>query len=555
MLKKIFGADQSRIFLISILILATFLRLFELDHVPPELFGDELDVGYQAFSLWQTGRSYMDQKFPLYFQSLNEWRTPLLMYTVAPAVGILGLNEWGVRLVPALLGVLNIFQIYLLVLKLTQNRRLALLSALVGVIIPWHIHYSRAAFESTLLLSLVLAGAIAFLGKKWFWSAVFFALSFYTYNTANIFVPLLILGMGWLLFSKTDWLNKKAIAGGFLLIVLCLPLFWTILRGEGATRFRSINIFNDPKAIDAIVFKRTTGEGAFERVFHNKLTAWGKGLLNNYLTSFSFQFLFINGDPNPRHNVPGFGEIYWGFLPFLFAGAFLLLKSKEERMKKTVFLWLFLAPLPSALTLEGGNHATRLFLMIPPLVILIAYGINSLCRSSRSLALFMAIFLIFTSFWFHEYFVHYPKEQSRYWHSGYKEAFTWLKDNQAAYSRVILNNEHDPILLRYLFWTRKDTSWLRENYHGDTSQKNVLPGFNGFKVGSVFLGGIAGQAKGEWLQKNLDEQTIFLAFQKDEVPGDWDWQKSPPTGIRVLKVVKDAFSGEPYIYLLTKDIR
>jgi len=224
-------------------------------------------------------------------------------------------------------------------------------------------------------------------------------------------------------------------------------------------------------------------------------------------------------------------------------------------MKKTVFLWLFLAPLPSALTLEGGNHATRLFLMIPPLVILIAYGINSLCRSSRSLALFMAIFLIFTSFWFHEYFVHYPKEQSRYWHSGYKEAFTWLKDNQAAYSRVILNNEHDPILLRYLFWTRKDTSWLRENYHGDTSQKNVLPGFNGFKVGSVFLGGIAGQAKGEWLQKNLDEQTIFLAFQKDEVPGDWDWQKSPPTGIRVLKVVKDAFSGEPYIYLLTKDIR
>jgi 4-amino-4-deoxy-L-arabinose transferase-like glycosyltransferase len=550
--REIFRFNKTKFWLLLILVLAALLRIPRLNSVPIELFGDELDVGYHALSLWQSGRDYMGQSFPIYLHSLNEWRAPLLMYVTAPFVGFLGLNEWGVRLPPAIFGLLSIFLIYLLLQKLTKNERLSLLAAFICAIVPWHIHYSRAAFESTLLLSLVLLGTIAFLGKKWFLAAISFTLSFYTYNTANIFVPLLILGISFLLFPKTGWLDRKLVAAGFLSVILCLPLFWTIIRGEGATRFQSINIFDDPKVVDTIVFKRTTGAGGIERVFHNKLTAWGKSFLNNYLTSFSPQFLFVNGDPNPRHNIPGFGEIYWGFLPFLLMGTFLLLKSKEDSLKKLVFLWLLLAPVPAALTVGGSNHATRLFLMIPPLVILVAYGLNFICRSSKFLTLLIALSLVFTISWFHEYFVHYPKEQAHYWGVGYKEALTWWKDHENEYSRLILNNEHDPILLRYLFWTKKEPLWLQENYHGDTSQKNILSGFNGFKVDSVFLGGISSQAKGEWLLNNLDEQTVFLAFQKDEIPGDWNWEKSPPKGIRVLKMVKEPFSGEPYIYLLTK---
>ena len=306
--------------------------------------------------------------------------------------------------------------------------------------------------------------------------------------------------------------------------------------------------------IDTIVFKRTTGlSPGIERIFHNKLESWGQAFLANYLTSFSPQFLFLTGDPNPRHNLPNFGELYWSMLPFLTLGAINLLKSRDEELKKVTFLWLLLAPIPSTLTVEGGNHATRLFLMIPPLVILIAYGFNSLLPSRKLLMAAGGVFLISTLFWLHEYVVHYPKEQARYWHSGYKEALLWLKDNQALYPKIILNNEHDPILMGYLFWTGKSPEWFRKNYQGDTVKKEILPGFNGFRVGNLLLGGIAGQNKGEWLRANLDEQTVYLAFQKDEVPGDWNWQQSPPKGIKVLKTVKDAFSNEPYIYLLTKE--
>ncbi len=40
--------------LILILLIASFLRLFKLTQVPVSLFGDELDVGYHAYSILKT---------------------------------------------------------------------------------------------------------------------------------------------------------------------------------------------------------------------------------------------------------------------------------------------------------------------------------------------------------------------------------------------------------------------------------------------------------------------------------------------------------------------
>ncbi len=63
-----------------ILVLALFLRIWQLDRVPPSLFGDELDVGYQAYSILKTGRDYMGNFLPIDIQSFAEYRTPLFIY-------------------------------------------------------------------------------------------------------------------------------------------------------------------------------------------------------------------------------------------------------------------------------------------------------------------------------------------------------------------------------------------------------------------------------------------------------------------------------------------
>src|SRR3990170_1288457 len=118
-----------KIILFTILLFSAILRIWGLNKVPPELFGDELDVGYHAYSLLKTGRDYYGQLMPTYIHSFSEWRAPLLMYATVPFVATFGLNEWGVRLPSAVFGILSVYLLYLLVAKTLKNERLALISA------------------------------------------------------------------------------------------------------------------------------------------------------------------------------------------------------------------------------------------------------------------------------------------------------------------------------------------------------------------------------------------------------------------------------------------
>src|SRR3990167_1678244 len=133
--------------LIGILVIATVLRLWRIDQVPVSLFGDELDVGYQAYSILKTGKDYSGNPWPLHFQSLAEWRTPLYLYSAVPTVALFGITPLGVRLPAAIFGILTIPIMYLLGRELTKSEKIGLLAAVVLTFSPWHLQYSRAGFE------------------------------------------------------------------------------------------------------------------------------------------------------------------------------------------------------------------------------------------------------------------------------------------------------------------------------------------------------------------------------------------------------------------------
>ena len=141
--------------LIILLTVSLLIRVIKIDNL--SLFGDEIDVGYQAFSLLQTGRDYKGNFLPTYIQSLSESRAPLLIYLTIPTVKIFGLNPLGVRLPPIIFGVLSIYLFYKLIFLLSKSDKLALYSSTALSLMPWHFHYSRSAFEVTLLLSIILA--------------------------------------------------------------------------------------------------------------------------------------------------------------------------------------------------------------------------------------------------------------------------------------------------------------------------------------------------------------------------------------------------------------
>ncbi len=550
------------LFLILVLVLATVLRVFWLNKVPVELFGDELDVGYHAYSLLKTGRDYTGHLLPTYISSLAEARAPLFIYSVVPFIAIFGLSEWGVRLSATFFGVLGVFLVFLLVKRLFKNEPLALAASFFLAIVPWHIHYSRAAYEVTLLLVLFLGGTLLFLKglkkEKFFLpSAILLALTPYTYSTANLFLPLLIFSFLMVFRKKIFKLERKWIVVSFLTaLIILLPLISSFFSGQAGDRFSKISIFTDKHLIDEVIIKRSQeGDGRF---FHNKATTWGKTIVANYLTSFSSDFLFLFGDRNPRHGTGKNGELYLILLPLLLIGIWFGLRNIKKEQFQLIFLWLIFSPIPASLTQGGGNHATRLFLMLPPLIILISLGMLQILKVKKwwlkSISLLFIFLFLFIGmiFYCHQYFVDWPRESWRFWHYGYKEAMLTVAQKENDFDRLVFNNTHEPILLRFLFWTKKDPHWFHENFNLDQETERIFPEFLGFRLGDRYVfGRITGEDKMKSLLSFLDDSTIYWAFQKDDVPGDWNWQEETPEEVEVIDLVREYFSREPFIYLLT----
>ncbi len=552
--------------IIFILLVASFFRLFQLSSLPISLFGDEVDVGYHAWSLITTGRDYMGHLLPTYIQSLAEWRAPLLMYVTAPFVGILGPSAFSVRLLPALMGILNVYLLYLLtsilfpdkVFKIKKfNFNLGHLAALILSLTPWHIHFSRAAFEVTLLTSLLLGGTILYLKKRYLSAFILFGLTLYTYSIANIFTPLLCLG----LLIVYPLSLKKFLKISLPAIILSLPLLYQLTFGQAAGRFQLISVFNDPKVVEEVIIDRTQpwiSKNIFESLFHNKYTVYVSKIGENYLTSLSPQFLFLHGDPIFRHSVARFGELLWPLAIFFLIGFYFLLKSFRSKTSKFILYWLLISPLPASLTVGGGSHATRLFIMLTPLIILSAVGlfeffdllIASWSKPQKFFAggiiLILTLF-VFSSYWYY-YSAHYRYLSANEWGYGYKEIFGQLATVQNKYHEIFVNNTKQPSLIMYSFYTKLPPKDFQKMFHGDKVVDNIYPEFNGFQFGNhIYFGEAISPYVIDHITKN---NGIYLSAQGKEAPGNWNWIKDAPGGTKSLGGVYDVF-GNPLFHLVT----
>ncbi len=117
--------------LLVALLLASFLRLWQLDTLPLGLYHDEAYNGLDALALleghefpifhegWElyaqdahADRPPVSTRFPLFFEG-NYGREPVHVYLMALSIALLGPTPFALRLVPALAGILGVFTTYL----------------------------------------------------------------------------------------------------------------------------------------------------------------------------------------------------------------------------------------------------------------------------------------------------------------------------------------------------------------------------------------------------------------------------------------------------------
>lgn len=567
-----FIKKNKKVILLFIIVIASLLRLWKLNTIPVSLFGDELDVGYHAYSILKTGKDYQGNFMPLHFHSLAEWRTPLYLYSVVPTVWIFGISAWGVRLPAALFGILAVYVFYLLIKELFKNEWLALLSSFLLAVSPWHIQYSRAGFEVTQLILFIFLGLIFFFkalkekGRNLWLSTMFFSFTPWIYSSAKFFIPFLLLFL--FLFWRKEIFKfkvKNIIFAVISLIIIGGPIAYSTLFSGGSQRFEYISIFSDPttepevgaaRQVDARV-RGEMGEGLtpklIDRVIHNKFTFWGENVLKNYLSSFSTNFFFVKGDLNLRHSI-GIGQFYRvEFIALILGIIFFFTSGIDKKYKWLMAFWILFGAVPSSITREGGNHATRLILMLPPLIFLISFGIfdsmdklkgiNKLFFSFGYLILFLICFL----FYQHEFWVHYPWTSERWWHTGYEESIKEIKKIDKEYDKVIISTANEPPWIFFAGWYEYPPDRWQKEY--PIENKTYLEGLGEVSFIDKFYFGSPSSGLYEWGQI-IDGKTLYLASEKevkvnlilepDRTPGD----------LKLLKAIKYP-SGEPAFYLFT----
>lgn len=581
MAKSYWKNISSKYLLLAIILIASFLRLWKLDVVPVSLFGDELDVGYHAYSILKTGRDYSGNFMPIHFQSLAEWRTPLYLYSSVPTVAVFGISPWGVRLPAAIFGILGVWMFYLLVKQISGNRNLALLSALILTVSPWHIQYSRAGFEVTQLLFFYLAGIYFFLrglkdGKQLVWSAVFLAFTPWVYSTAKLFLPVTCVALIVIWAKELKALSRKYLVWAAVAFALVVgPITYSTVFGGGAQRFNYISVFSDPTMVPEIGFDRlrdakmrdpNAGVGVSptieDRLFHNKFTWLSIFVGRNYLKSFSTEFLFIGGDPNPRHSPNGIGELYKFEAIFLTLGfAYFLFSKIDRKTKAFIFFWLLASPLPAALTRDGGNHATRLFLMLPPLIFLVAYGVwstyNSLSVRMRSLFAFSYSLILLVSFVFyqHLYWAHYPWDSERWWHAGFETAVKTAVAESPKYDKVIISNAGEPAMIFFLAWSEFSPERFHQLYQPrgtgglDLPREDVKNFGEISKLDKYYFGGAGVDLY--TLGQVLPDNTLYVATAKEVNVNLIQEPDRLPKDLKMIKAIAYP-SGEPAMYLFSK---
>lgn len=195
------------VILVCILVCAFFIRIYRLTDIPHGFFADEASNGYNAYSIAQSGRDEYGVFFPLFFQSLNDYKGPIEIYATVPFVMLFGLNEFAVRLPAVLFGVASIGAIYLLTKELCTKARIghasaiALIAAFFLMISPWHIHFSRVAFEQMPYILCTILALYCFLlvskNRLYFIAAIVLAvIALYTYFPARLFIPVFFFSVG-----------------------------------------------------------------------------------------------------------------------------------------------------------------------------------------------------------------------------------------------------------------------------------------------------------------------------------------------------------------------
>lgn len=564
--------------ILAILVFGLFLRAYQVTSAPPALYWEEVALGYDAFSILETGKDHHGHPWPiLAFESFGDWKPSLYFYYLVPFIKILCLTDLAVRSSGVMLGVFMMMGIYFLA---RQFKFPAAWALFVTAISPWAIHFSRGAWEAHLATVLITWGV------AWWWRAVkiggtwqfllaviSLGLAPYAYHSARLMVPLLVMIL--LVVSlwerRADWCNKKIVwqhqalvypfVAAILVAVLMLPLLVTLLNPNSnliTQRFKETGITSDLEVITTSNQLRDASANSIgSRIFYHRYVIMARTIVENLFSYSSLSFWAVSGDVNLRHGTSFTGLIYHFETVFLIWGVLLMMKRRRT-VDWLIWGWLLVALLPATMA-KPNPHALRILPALPAVLLIISLGLSSFVKESTHLiqqlgikyfskqsvfyqvlqsstklalvAIIIGFYLLELVAFFRYYLYIYPVQSQHEWQYGYQQLVSELSADIAAGKPIRFARSLGRPAMYVWFYTNEDPSLVQASATNEEFDQGELITYKKMIFDrEVDLG-----------QLTVGEVGVVLASKVDE---------AALGNFAVTKVV--GLDGQPIWYILRK---
>jgi uncharacterized membrane protein len=371
--------------LISVLLLAIFLRFYKLSQLPYGFWYDEADNGLNALQIFSNSMN-----IPVFASST---RLPAhLIYLIAFTIKLFGQTIFAVRIVSALFGLATSAAAFLVGRELFGSRKLGILLALLLAVTRWELIWSRIGmhgvtvpFFALLTFGLILRALRLQRFRDYLLSGFSIGLGLCFYVPFRLFplvmiILLILISITQREYIKKTWRHLLVLIVGVFVISVPISQFAIFHSDEFWGRTEQVSIFSGRTINEGIETAiKTTGEHA---------------------AMFTFK-----GDRNGRHNIPSepMLDIVTGSL-FIFGIALCLFRLKQT-VSIVLLCWLMLMLTPGIFSLDFESPQTlRAIGSLPAACLLAILPINALFEDQHhiykrktSILIATSLVLIFSS--------------------------------------------------------------------------------------------------------------------------------------------------------------
>lgn len=394
---------KNKLILTSLLIFLIASRFYQIDLFPVGLTHDEVVYALQARSFAKQGLTANQQQSIFSLKPVHPWYAELPAVLMSPFYLLTDNQLLATRLFPAFLSVSFPFIFAWFVFQVWGNKKLALVSLVMGALSPLWWQFGRLAYDPVYSVFFYILGGAMFLSKNWklvIASSIVLIIGFFQYQGFKLIFPIWIIALILIKNQKYKKFDKNfyqslvlAIICGVVFLIFSIQSF-----SKDATRERlSFTLLGDSNYISEKVNldRRLSFQNTFTKIGSNKPTLLMKDITEKLSRVLSLEMLFVNGEAA----ASGFAVWRHGFFYtidffLIILGVYVSLRKKVDKFKSIVLLLLIPALLlPALLNTSSEWYLFRGFFSYTILTIFVSWGAYYLFYS-RQRYLFSALYLL-----------------------------------------------------------------------------------------------------------------------------------------------------------------